>query len=442
MTNVFEGKSIQKTVLKLGLPAMLAQLATLIYNIADTYFVSLTNSPAQIAAVTLCSPVLLIIMSISSIFGMGGSSVIARMLGAKNTKDAKNCVSFCFYAMAVSGIIMLGAGLLFIKPIASLAGADAENFAYTCDYLKWIFLGAPFIILTNGQVHIFRSTGLIRQATTAVILGNCINILFDWIFIVRLNMGTAGAAAATSIGFLCSTIYELFVMLRRSADHSLFSLSPKELHVKKTLVTEVVKIGIPGALVTIMLSVSNIILNNYIGIYGSDAVASYGIANKIYMFPAMLSVGLSQGVMPLIGYCYGAQDKERMHKAMRTGALDGILLGAIFTALFLLFSTSLTSIFLHEPKLIEQSAFFLRILCLASPVLGITNMVISYYQALGKAFQSLLITMLRNVVIFIPCVIIMNALFKLTGTILSQCIVEVLMAAICVVMYLGSRKKV
>lgn len=188
MTNVFEERNTQRAVLKLGLPAMLAQLATLIYNMADTYFVSMTNDPAQIAAVTLCMPILLIIMSIASIFGMGGSSVIARLLGERNTESARTCVTFCAYAMAASGVIVLAAGLLFIAPIAGIAGADADNAGFTRDYLAWIFLGAPFIILANGLVHIFRSTGLVREATVGVVLGNGVNIVLDWLFIVRMGL--------------------------------------------------------------------------------------------------------------------------------------------------------------------------------------------------------------------------------------------------------------
>ena len=441
MSNVFEEKRIQRLLLKLGLPAMLGSLATLIYNLADTYFVSTTNSPAQIAAVTLSTPVLLIIMSISSVCGMGGSSVIARMLGEKNAKDAKNCVTFCFYAMAGAGIIALLLGLLFVNPIAKMSGADTENVAYTCDYLKWIFIGAPFIILSNGLVHIFRSTGLIKEATVAVILGNGINIVLDWLFIVRLQMGTAGAAAATSIGFMCATVYEVICMLRGSSDRFQFSLLPKSLRVSRALVTDVVRIGIPGALITIMLSVANIVLNNYIGIYGSDAVACYGIAYKLDMFPILLSVGFSQGVAPAIGYCYGAKDNERLDRVMRFGILDDFVIGAIFTMLFIAVPEPLTSVFLHEDTLIAQSAYFLRVMGLSASMLGIINMVTSYYQALGKAVNSLLITMMRNVLLFIPCVILLNALFELNGSIAAQPIVETLLAAICIVMYLKSRKK-
>lgn len=439
---VFEEKNIQRAIIKLGIPAMLGSLATLIYNMADTYFVSLTKSPAQIAAVTLCMPVLLIIMSISSVFGMGGSSVIARLLGEKQHENAKRTITYSTYLMALSGIIVLMIGLVLLKPIAALAGADAENMSFTCDYLFWIFLGAPFIILSNGLVHIFRSAGLINQATIGIVIGNGVNIILDWVFIVLLKMGTAGAALATSIGFFCSTVYYLacmFVEILRK--NELFSLSPKYFKVSPQTRIDVIKIGIPGSLITIMLSVSNIVLNNCIGGYGSNAVAAYGIAFKIDTFPIMLGVGLSQGVGPLLGYCYGANQKDRLKKAMTFSSLDGIILGAIFTVAFLLFSRPLVSIFLQDSELIELSARFLRVLCLSAAFLGIVNMVTAYFQALGKAKSSLIITMLRNVILFIPGVIILNALFGINGAIAAQPVVEIILTAICLLMMNYSQKK-
>ena len=440
-TTIFEGKNIQGTILKLGIPAIIGQLATLIYNLVDTYFVSMTKSPEQIAAVTLSTPVLLIIMSISSVFGMGGSSVVARLLGEKNTECAKHSVTFCFYAMTVAGAIVLTAGLLFIEPIARLAGADAENIGYTCDYLKWIFLGAPFIILSNGLVHIFRSTGLIRQATVGAILGNAINIVLDWLFIVRFGMGTAGVALATSIGFLCATVYDVVCIIRASSGNEVYSLNPASARGAGIPVGEIVKIGIPGALITIMLSISNIVLNNSISGYGSDAVASYGIAYKLDMFPILLTVGFSQGIAPMMGYCFGAKQYDRMNKVVRNTMIDDAIFGALFTVVFLLLSEPLTMIFLHEEALIAQSALFLRIMCLSAPMLGIINTVTAYYQALGRAVNSLLITMLRNIILFIPCVILLNAVIGLNGAIAAQPVIETILAVVCLIMYTLSRRR-
>lgn len=436
MTTVFEEKNISKAIMRVGLPAMLGQLTTLIYNIADTFFVSLTKEPAMIAAVTLCTPILLIIMSIASVFGMGGNSVIARLLGEKKNKEVHNTLYFCMYAMTLAGIIILLMGIILMEPIAKLSGADTENMAYTCDYLKYIFLGAPFIILSNGAVHLFRSLGFIKESTIGLALGNSINIVFDFIFIVLWGWGTAGAALATSLGFFCSSIYYLVCLLKSAKKgNSLVKLSIKRFVPHKKIVFNVVKIGIPGALITILLSVSNIVLNNFIGIYGSDAVASYGIAYKVDMVPIMLSVGLSQGVSPLVGYYYGARKKDRMSQIMKTSTIYGIILGAFFLFIFWLFSPKLAAVFLHDESLIHQAGYFIRVLGLSAPMLGIINMVTSYFQALGIAMKSLLITLMRNAILFIPAVILLNNLWKLNGVIAAQPVVETILAILCITMY-------
>lgn len=390
----------------------------------------------MIAAVTLCTPILLIIMSIASVFGMGGNSVIARLLGEDKQQEVKSALNFCLYSMAFSGIIILLTGLLFMEPIAGLSGADTENMSYTNEYLKYIFLGAPFIILSNGLVHLFRSIGFIKESTIGLALGNSINILFDFFFIVLLGWGTAGAALATSFGFFCSAIYYLVCMIgAERKGNQLVALSIKQFAPHKKMVGSVVSIGIPGALITVLLSVSNIVLNNFIGIYGSDAVASYGIAYKVDMVPIMLSVGLSQGIAPLIGYYYGAGKRERMSQAMKTSIIYGILLGAIFLAVFCLLGKNLASLFLHDESLRHQAGYFVGILGLSAPMLGIINTVTSYFQALGAAVKSLLITILRNVILFIPAVIILNSLWQLDGVVAAQPIVEAFLAIICIVMY-------
>ena len=442
MSSVFEGKNISSIIVKLGVPAMLGQLATLIYNLADTYFVSLTKSADQIAAVTLCVPILLIIMSIACVFGMGGSSVIARQLGEGKKEESAKCLNFCIYSIALSGVLVLAAGLLVLKPAAHLIGADEGNLGYTCDYLKWIFLGAPFIMLSNGLTHSLRAVGLIKESTVGIALGNGVNIVLDWIFIVMLHMGTAGAALATSIGFLCAAVYYIACLIREQRQgNELIDLSPGSFQPAKPMVRNVTVIGIPGALITVMMSVSNIVLNNYIGIYGSDAVASYGIAYKIDMFPIMLSVGLSQGAAPLLGFCYGAGQEKRLGKAVRISIVYGMALGGVFTVLFMAFAEGFASIFLYEEGLISQTAHFLRLLCFHAPLLGIINMVTSYFQALGKAAGSLAITVLRNVVLFIPGVIVLNYFWKLNGVILTQLIVESVLTVICLIMYRISSPK-
>ncbi len=437
MTSVYEETNHSKAIMRVGLPAMLGQLTTLIYNIADTFFVSLTKEPATIAAVTLCAPLLLIIMSIACVFGMGGSSVIARLLGEEKRKEAGSTLNFCVYGMAIAGVLTLVLGLVFLQPLAKISGADADNIAYTCDYLKWIFAGAPFIMLANGFVHLFRSVGLIKEGTVGLVLGNVINMGLDYVFITILGWGTAGAALATSLGFVCATVYYVVCMIRQEhRGNELVPWRPKYFSPNAAMIRSVVSIGIPGALITVLMSVSNIVLNNYISIYGSDAVASYGIAYKLAMIPILLSVGLAQGVAPLVGYYYGGNKKKQMSEIVKYTVLYGILMGAVFTAVFVLFGKPLASVFLQEDALIAQTGYFLKILCLSAPMLGVINMMTSYFQALGKAVKSLVITVLRNAVLFIPGVIILNHFWKLNGVIAAQPVVETILTFICIRMYL------
>ncbi len=436
MPSVFEEKNNHKAIMRVGLPAMLGQLTTLIYNLADTFFVSLTKEPAMIAAVTLCAPILLIIMSIACVFGMGSSSVIARLLGEDKKEKSGTTMNFCVYAMAIAGVAVLALGLVFLQPLAKNSGADADNIAYTCDYLKWIFLGAPFIMMANGFVHLFRSVGLIKEGTIGLVLGNAINMVLDYVFIAIFRWGTAGAALATSLGFACATVYYMFCMIGEDRKgNQLVLWTPKRFSPNGVMIRSVVSIGIPGALITVLMSVSNIVLNNYIHLYGSDAVASYGIAYKIDLIPILLSVGLSQGVAPLVGYCYGENEEKRMSDIVKRTTLYGVLMGGMFTAAFVLLGEPLASIFLQDNVLIAQTGYFLKILCLSAPMLGIINMMTSYFQALGKAVKSLTITLLRNAVLFIPGVMILNHFWKLNGVIAAQPVVETALAIICILMY-------
>ncbi len=218
--------------------------------------------------------------------------------------------------------------------------------------------------------------------------------------------------------------------------NQLVPLTPRRFSPNAKMVRSVVSIGIPGALITVLMSVSNIVLNNYIGIYGSDAVAAYGVAYKLDLIPILLSVGLSQGVAPLVGYCYGRNERKRMTDMMKYSILYGTLLGAVFTFSFVLCGKQLAAIFLQNHLLIEQTGYFLKILCLSAPLLGIINMITSYFQALGKAIKSLIITVLRNAALFIPGVIILNHFWKLNGVIAAQPVVEMVLTLICIFMYL------
>ncbi len=199
----------------------------------------------------------------------------------------------------------------------------------------------------------------------------------------------------------------------------------------------IVKLGFPAMLGAQATLIYNLVDTYFVSLTKSPAQ----IAAVTLSTPILLTVGFSQGVAPLIGYCYGARQQARLNRAMKSGMVDDVQIGAAFTAAFLVLSRAFVSLFLHDAALVEQSALFLRIMSLSAPMLGIINMVTAYYQALAKAVNSLLITLLRNIILFIPCVILLNALVGLNGAIAAQPIVETILAAICIIMYWVSRGK-
>ena len=441
-TDIFMEPHLPKAIRKLAFPAMLGQLTTLIYNIIDTYFVSLTRDPNMIAAVTLCAPVLLIIQACGSIFGTGGSSIIARLLGQKEAQKAEHVSSYCLYTAAIFSLVLMAFGLLLNGHIVNIIGADTDNAAFSHNYLTWIFIGTPFLLFSNTEIHIFRSAGCIRQATLGQMIGAISNIIFDFLFIVILGWGTMGAAAATSLGYVINTFYYLICMRRGSQKgNPLLSPSPRKYHPTLKLTGDVISVGLPGGLLVLLLCISNIVLNNYIGEYGSNSVAAYGIATKINQIPVLLLVGLAIGISPLIGFCYGGGQKKRLKNVIQLSSIYSIVLGIVFTIIFLVSANILCVLFLSDKFLIKQAAYFLRILCTYSWVTGITNIVTNYFQAIGKPLPSIVLTILKNIVLLIPALAVMDNLWGLTGVIACQPVVEYVIAALSLLFYWISIKK-
>lgn len=245
--SIYQEKNAVKAVMMAALPAMLGQAATLIYNIADTWFVSLAKDADMIAAVTLCTPILLIIMSIANIFGSGGGSLIARYLGADQKRNVQNVASYCFYCSLLFGVLFAIVGFLLSGQIATICGADSQNLDYTIDYLHFIFLGTPAIMIFNGMQNIFRSAGYIRQSTLGLLIGNGTNIVLDYVFIIWLGIGTAGAALATSIGFLLSSVYFIACMNHFSRkSENLLPLNVRFFRPTKAITANICKVGIPA----------------------------------------------------------------------------------------------------------------------------------------------------------------------------------------------------
>ena len=277
---VFRNESIPVAVLKNTVPAMAAMMMVLIYNLADTFFISQTHDALMVAAISLASPIFMIFIAIGSIFGIGGTSVISRAMGEGRTEYAKNVSAFCTWGSVTAGIMFTLSLLVFMEPVLDFIGTSEDTLQYTKQYLQIIALTGPFVIVSNCHANIIRAEGKAGMAMAGQLIGNLLNIILDPILILGLGWNVAGAAGATAIANIVSTVY---YVLYFGKGRSILSIDPRDFSIKDGVLTGVLSIGLPAAVGDVLMSISGVIINGKMALYGDMAVAGIGIAMKVTM---------------------------------------------------------------------------------------------------------------------------------------------------------------
>lgn len=435
---VFSKAPISQAVLKNVLPAMVAMVMVLIYNLADTFFIGQTHDDFQVAAVSLAMPIFLIFMAVGTIFGIGGTSVISRALGENRKEYAKKVCSFCMWSCIVVGMLMSALFLLFMNQILTIIGASADTWGYAKTYLTIVSLGGPFVLISNCYSNILRAEGKAGKAMMGQLIGNLLNVILDPIMILGFGWNIAGAAIATVIGNMVGAGYYLQYYLRGKSE---LSINIKDFTVKDKVCSGVLTIGIPAALGTILMSVSQIIVNGQMAQYNDMAVAGMGVAMKVAMITVMLAMGVGQGVQPLLGYCVGAKMWERFKKSLRFSFLFALGLGIVLTALCYLFAGHLVSAFLTDLNAYNYGVDFAYITLSSCWLFGIYYVLMNTLQAMGAATPALVINLSRQGIIYIPALLILKAAMGITGLVWAQPVADVLSLGLAVVLYKCSIKK-
>lgn len=419
--DIFEKAPIPKAVAVMALPTVFSMLVTIFYNMADTFFVGQTGDANQVAAVSLATPVFLFLMAVGNIFGIGGSSMIARLLGQGEKERIKKVSSFCFYGCIVSGIVMMLVFLIGMQPILSAIGCSSQTHDFAQSYLSYIAYGAVFVVLSTAFGNVVRGEGAATVAMIGMMIGTVVNIVLDPIMILTLDMGVAGAAIATIIGNICTVVFYIIYFLRGK---SILSISPKHLCMGNGIFTGVCSIGLPASINNVLMSTSNIIMNNFLAFYGDTEVAAMGVAMKANMLVILLQIGLGTGIQPLIGYNYGSGNYRRLKKIMRFGMLCNVIFGVSITILYYIFSEPIIRIFIDNKAVIDAGVDMLRAIMLSGPFIGILFVFNFTFQAIGKAVPSLILSLSRQGLVFFPVLIVFNKIFGLSGIVYSQPIAD------------------
>lgn len=427
---LFEQSPIPKAVATLAVPTVLSQLVMVLYNLADTFWVGMLNNAVQNAAVTLAAPVLLAFNAINNLFGVGSSSMMSRALGRKDYETVSRSSAFGFYCSIICGIIFSLLCTVFQNPLLVLLGADETTMQATREYMFWtVNCGAVPAILNVVMAYLVRSEGSAMHASIGTMSGCLLNIVLDPVFILPwgFDMGAGGAGLATFLSNCVACLY-FFVLLFIKRGNTFVCIDPKKLSFQNDIVSGVCAVGIPASIQNLLNVTGMTILNNFSSSYGASAVAAIGICQKIYMVPMYISQGISQGVMPLISYTFSSNNIPRMKHAVsfaRKAALTIIISVAL---LFFLFPGFWVELFMKDATIVEYGSHLLRRFCMGLPFLSIDFLAVGVFQAVGMGRESLLFAILRKVVLEIPALFILNALFGLYGLASAQFCAEVILA--------------
>ena len=434
-TELFESMPIPRAVMKLAIPTVLSSLVMVLYNLADTYFVGMLNNAVENAAVTLAAPLLLAFNAINNLFGVGSSSMMSRSLGKKDYETVYRSAAFGFYCSIFAGLLFSIAYTVFQVPLLNLLGATEETLGATIGYARWtVTFGAVPAILNVVLAYLVRAEGAAMHASIGTMSGCFLNILLDPIFILPwgLNMGAEGAGLATFLSNCVACLY-FFVLLYVKRGRTYVCVNPKMFSFKRHIVVGVCAVGIPASIQNLLNVTGMSVLNNFTSAFGSNAVAAMGIAQKINSVTVQIALGLSQGIMPLISYNYASGNIKRMKKTFFFTARIALVFLVLMEIAYYAGARTWVGLFMQDQQIVDYGARFLQGFCLGMPFLAIDFLAVGVFQACGLGKNAFLFAILRKVVLEIPALFILNALFPLYGLAYAQFAAELVLAIAAVI---------
>lgn len=408
-TEIFANAPVPKAVISNVVPSIVSMLMVLVYNLADTFFIGQTKNPYMVAGVSVATPAFMIFMAVGMLFGIGGTSFISRKLGEGEHQKAKNTSAFCFWTGFIIGVTAAVFMFIFAEPVCKAIGASEDTIEYASQYIRIVAFGIPFLIVSNSFSNIIRAEGKPQTAMFGMIIGNLINIVFDPIMILGMGLNVAGAAVATVLGNLFSAGFYLFHLVKKS---QLLSIKPRDYKAGSGIAISVMVIGVPASINSVLMSMSNIMVNNLMVDYGDMAVAGLGVAMKVNMIVVMLLIGLGVGIQPLLGFCFGAGNKKRYMEVLKFSCLLALGMSLVMTAICYFGAEFLVKAFLDDARALEYGILFARTYIYSGPIMGLMFVFINAIQSMGAAIPALILNISRQGLIYIPVLFLFVKIFN------------------------------
>ena len=422
---------IPKALLSLGLPTMTGMLINALYNLADAYFVGGLGT-VQMGAVTVAFPLGQVVVGLGLLFGNGAAAYLSRLLGRGDRDTANKVASTALYGGVSLGAVVILFSLIFLEPVLQRAGAIESVMPYAAAYARVYIVFSIFNVFNVTMNNIVSSEGAAKTAMCALIAGAVLNAALDPVFIYTLDLGVTGAAIATAISQMVSTLLYLCYILRKK---SVFHFSIKACRFGKEVMPEILKIGIPTLIFQLLTSLSVAMINGAAKEYGSSALAAMGPVTKIMSMGTLIVFGFLKGFQPVAGFSYGAKKFDRLREAIRTAILWSTIFCVIFGLVTAAFPGQIMSLFTKEDaEMIRAGSIALRANGLSFILFGFYTVYSFLFLVMGKAAEGCILGACRQGICFVPAILILPAVWELNGVLYAQPIADAASALIAAVM--------
>ena len=427
---LFESVPVNKALMTMAIPTIISQLINLVYNMVDTIFIGQTGDAYKTAGVTVAYTIFMMTVALANLFGIGGGSLMARLAGKGELKRARGVCAFSFYGAIAIAILYSAVIAIFMNPILNILGASPDTIEYARQYVFYVvILGDIPVILSGASAHLLRNSGYANQASIGLSIGGVLNMILDPIFmfvILPKGMEVTGAAVATLLANVVSCIYLIIVMLRLSKK-SVISINPADIPImKKRDMKSVFAVGVPSSLLNALFDLANVFLIALMSYHGDMQLAAIGIVMKAERLPNAINIGICQGMLPIVAYNYASGDHNRMDAVVKSARKYGLIICSFTLIMLELLSPWICRIFLNTDvgssdavsaatMTIVYAGLFLRIRCLASPFQFLNYSTSFTMQAVGYGKGTLIHSIVRQIVFYIPFMLILNGLFGVYG---------------------------
>lgn len=422
----FEHKPVIRAVFSQSMPAIIAQLIALLYNWADTFFLARLNQPELVAAAMIALPLYLMLTAIGNLPGVGGGSMLSHYLGKHNPDGASSVASLTIWMGLILALLCAVIYPLVDEPLLRLIGADEQTLAPAREYTFWVItIGSVPIIMNLVLANLVRAEGMARQASIAISAGGILNCILDPILMLPEmgNMGITGAAVATALSNMLSAVW-LTAIIHSRRKSGVITAAPRLLRSAKVYFSKIIQVGFPSSLQYLLTVVAVAALTHFVSRYATEATAALGVVKRLDYLPLYFSIGLSQGILPLLAYNHAANNMQRRNQVFRCGIMLSLGFAIVCFVVYELWAEPLALFFTQEPTTVDYITQFLRIQVVAMPFMAICYPAITYFQAMQRTREALVCSILRKGVLDIPLLFLMNGWMGLYGCMWVQPIVD------------------